>query len=286
MASDKGCVVISGASTGIGRATALHLDKKGYRVFAGVRSQEAAEALKSEGSTALTPIFLDVTNGRQIDEAFRVVSEQENVRERGLSALVNNAGTVIAGPLEFLPMEDARRQLEINLFGHMAVTQKFLPLIQKAKGRIVNIGSTAAFFAAPFLGAYCASKYAMEAFTDSLRRELQWQGIGVSIVEPGYTETPIWDKGYSHAEKILEGSSSPTAERYRKAYWKGRKLLDRGRKTAIAPSKVAQTIARAIESPKPKRRYLVGLDTYILAFGQRFLPDGLPDWFITHVLFR
>ncbi|WP_448382552.1 SDR family oxidoreductase [Desulfosoma sp.] len=282
----KGSVLISGASTGIGRATALLLDRQGYRVFAGVRSPEAAQQLSAQGSKRLSPVLLDVTKAEDIEGVYRLIGAQPDIQEHGLRGLVNNAGTVISGPLEFLPMEDARRQLEINLFGHMAVTQKFLPLLRQAKGRVINIGSTAAFFAAPFLGAYCASKYAMEAFTDSLRREVQWQGISVSLVEPGYTETPIWDKGYAHAEKVLGNHQSPLAEQYRKAFRRGKELLDRGRRMAIAPSKVAACILRALETPKPKRRYLVGVDTYILALGQRFLPDGLPDWFIRTFLFR
>lgn len=286
MGLQKGSVLISGASSGIGRATALLLAEKGYQVFAGVRSVEVGSELKQILPQRIEPVLLDVTKADQIETTFQQVVANESVRKEGLVALVNNAGTVISGPLEFLMVEDLRRQFEINLFGHLAVIQKFLPLVRQARGRIINVGSTAAFFAAPFLGAYCASKHAMEAFTDSLRRELQWEGIHVSIVEPGYTETPIWDKGYSFAEKILGSEKSSLAERYRRAYQRGKAFLDRGRRTAMPPTRIAQCVALAIESAKPKRRYLVGVDTHVLFWAKRFLPDGLPDWFIKKVIFR
>src|SRR3990172_8450526 len=184
------CVVITGASTGIGEACALRLDKLGWRVFARVRKEADAERLKNEGSERLTPAFIDVTDEGSIMKAEETV--RAVVGEAGLAGLGDNAGVGIHGPLEFLPIEDLRRQLEVNTIGQIAVTQAFLPLIRKGRGRIVNIGSIGGKMATPFLGPYAASKFAMEALTDSLRQELRPWDIHVAIVEPGSIATPIW----------------------------------------------------------------------------------------------
>ena len=176
-------VVITGASTGIGAACALHLDQWGWRVFAGVRKQGDAEALRAQGSARLTPVSLDVTDTVSISTAASAVAGA--VGAAGLAGLVNNAGIVVPGPIELLPLSDLRRQLEINVVGQVAVTQAFLPLIRAGRGRIVNMGSIAGRMATPFTGAYGASKFALEALTDALRLELQPWGISVSIIEPG-----------------------------------------------------------------------------------------------------
>ena len=193
-------VVITGASSGIGEACALRLDKAGWRVFAGVRKEADAERLKQEGSERLTPVFMDVIDEGSIMKAEETV--RNAVGEVGLAGLVNNAGVGIHGPLEFLLLEDLRRQLEVNTIGQIAVTQAFLPLIRKGRGRIVNIGSIGGKMATPFLGPYSASKFAMEALTDSLRQELRPWDIHVAIVEPGSIATPIWDKGQAGADEM------------------------------------------------------------------------------------
>ena len=273
----KGSVLITGASTGIGKACALLLDRSGYRVFAGIRKEKDGQRLQAEGSGNILPVILDITDADQIAKAVETVTDALGPG-KGLAGLVNNAGIVMAGPLEFLPIDNLRRQLEVNVIGHVAVIQAFLPLIQKGCGRIVNIGSTAAFFAAPFLGAYAASKFAMEAVTDSLRRELLPRDIFVSIVEPGYTETPIWDKGYDQADQLMAGFAEPAKDLYVNPFNKGRKFLDKGRHQAISPEVIAKAVCRAIESKRPKTRYLVGTDTHVLALAAKFLPDRLGDW--------
>src|SRR6266568_4897165 len=165
--STPGSVVVTGASTGIGEACALRLDRRGFRVFAGVRREVDGGALKQKASSRLTPILLDVTDASSIKSAAAAVVAA--LGEEGLSGLVNNAGIAIAGPLEFLPIDELRRQFEVNVIGQIAVTQAFLPLLRKGHGRIVNMGSIAGKSALPFTGPYCASKFALEALTDSLR---------------------------------------------------------------------------------------------------------------------
>jgi NAD(P)-dependent dehydrogenase (short-subunit alcohol dehydrogenase family) len=193
-------VVITGASTGIGAACAWHLDRLGFTVLAGVRRMEDGEALKAQASTRLQPIILDVTDTKSIEEARQVVAEL--VGARGVAGLVNNAGIAVAGPLETVPIADLRRQFEVNVIGQVAVTQAFLPLLRRGRGRIVNMGSIAGRAAMPVMGPYSASKFALEALTDALRLEVQQWGIQVSIVEPGAIATPIWTKSGTKAEEL------------------------------------------------------------------------------------
>src|SRR4051812_39464080 len=178
-------VVVTGASTGIGEAIARRMDA-GFRVFAGVRKEEDAERLRAAGAN-IEPVLLDVTDQASIDAAAATVKAA--VRDQGLAGLVNNAGIAVSAPLEFLPVDELRNQLEVNVVGQVAVTQAFLSDIRTAKGRIINIGSIGGKVAFPLAGAYAASKFAMEAITDSLRRELRPWGIEVSIVEPGGVKT-------------------------------------------------------------------------------------------------
>ena len=170
----RGAVVITGASTGIGRACALDLDGRGFRVFAGVRKDEDGERLRSE-RPSIEPLRIDVTDAGEIAAARDRVSEE--VGTAGLAGLVNNAGIAVPGPLEHLPIDEFRRQMEVNLVGQVAVTQAFLPLLRTARGRVVNIGSIGGRVALPMLGPYAASKHAMEGISDSLRRELRPWGI-------------------------------------------------------------------------------------------------------------
>ena len=185
-------VVITGASTGIGEACALRMDRLGWRVFAGVRKEADGLALQKKASEELTPIILDVTEQPPIDASAGLVTAA--VGESGLAGLINNAGVGVGGPLEFIEVDELRRQLEVNVIGQIAVTQAFMPLIRKSTGRIVNMGSIGGRMATPFLGPYNASKFAMEALTDSLRQELHPWGIHVSIIATGSISTPLWDK--------------------------------------------------------------------------------------------
>jgi len=185
-------IVITGASTGIGKACALHLDKLGFKIYAGVRKQIDGDALKRESSDRLTPLFIDVTNSESIASAVSLVAKETAGEVFGL---VNNAGIGRSGVLEVLPVAEIRKLMEVNVIGLMAVTQAFIPMLRKAKGRIINIGSTSSFLAFAGASAYSASKFAVRAITDSLRLELKPFGISVVLVAPGAIETPIWEKG-------------------------------------------------------------------------------------------
>ncbi len=181
-------VLVTGASTGIGRATGLYLQARGFRVFASVRRETDAADL-----SGATPVLLDVENAESIRAAADAVGAA--LEDGALQGLVNNAGIAVSGPLEFLEMSDLRHQFEVNLFGQVAVTRAFLPLLRRAKnGRIVNMSSISGRITAPLLGPYSMSKFALEAFSDALRRELSPFGLSVSVVEPGAIKTPIWDK--------------------------------------------------------------------------------------------
>src|SRR5436190_20383212 len=190
--TNLGSVVITGASTGIGKTCALRLDRLGFQVFAGVRRTEDGETLKRQASQRLTPITIDVTDSGSIAAAASMVATA--VGDAGLQGLVNNAGIAVACPLEFLPISLLSQQLEVNVTGQIDVTQVFLPLLRAGNGRIVNMGSISGRMAYPLLGPYCASKFALEALTASLRMELRPWHIPVSIIEPGAIATPIWSK--------------------------------------------------------------------------------------------
>lgn len=183
-------VVITGASSGIGQACALRLHQSGFHVFAGVRAKADAQTIRLRGEQRLQPLFLDVTISESIAAARETV--EASVHPGGLSGLVNNAGIPLGGPLEFLDLDDIRCQFDVNFFGAISVTQAFLPLLRRARGRIVNMSSSGGLLALPFMGPYAASKFAMEAISDSLRVELKPWGISVSVVEPGAIATPIW----------------------------------------------------------------------------------------------
>src|SRR4249920_2929488 len=191
-------VVVTGASTGIGAACALDCAGRGMTVFAGVRDHRAGEALAAKGGPSLLPITLDVTDESSIMRSVEMV--QRVVGEGGLGGLVNNAGIVIGSPLEVIPLPQLRKQLEVNVIGQIAVTQAFLPVLRRARGRIVNMGSIAGRTTMPFLGPYSMSKFALEAMTTALRLELDTWGIEVSIVEPGAIATPIWEKSSKAAD--------------------------------------------------------------------------------------
>lgn len=274
----KGAVVVTGASTGIGRACALRLDRLGFQVFAGVRKDADGKALKKKAKGNLTPLRLDVTDDAAITAAAETV--EKAVGAEGLLGLVNNAGIAVPGPIEFLPLKDLRTQLDVNVIGQVAVTQAFLPLIRKGSGRIVNIGSIGGRMATPFQGAYNASKFAMEAVTDSLRMELKPWGIHVSIVEPGNIDTPIWQKGLGQADVLLEKMPAYGRELYDPAVDAARQAAEKSAQAGIPPSAVAKAVVHALTAEKPKTRYVVGTDARIQAVVARLVPDGVKDWLV------
>jgi NAD(P)-dependent dehydrogenase (short-subunit alcohol dehydrogenase family) len=270
-------VLITGASTGIGRATALRLDAAGWRVFAGVRKQEDAEALVRVGSAGLSPLFLDVTDAEQIAAAAELVAAQEG----GLSGLVNNAGVAIPSPLETIPIDDFRHQIEVNLSGQVAVTQAMLPSIRAAGGRIVFISSIGGRIAFPLTGAYHAAKFAIEAVGDVFRQELRPWGISVSLIEPGSIDTPIWERGERTADQLgspqREALYGRVIENYRKVV---RQTAERG----IPPEKVAAAIEHALDAARPRSRYLVGLDAKVQARIRPLIPTPVFDRIVARMM--
>ncbi len=273
--SDKGAVVITGASTGIGRATALLLDREGYRVFPGVRKQDDADSLSEAGSDRLTPVILDVTDESAIAAAKAAV--EEAVGERGLAGIVNNAGVGRGGPVEFLSLEDLRYQIEVNFTGQVAVTQAFLPLIRKARGKVFFISSIGGRIASPFMSPYNASKFAIEGLADSLRREISPWGMKVVVIEPGSISTEIWDKAADTATRLTGEMSGeqrrlygPQLERVTEGL---RETADRG----IPAEKVAEVILGALRSDNPRTRYLVGADARIAARVNKVVGDRIFD---------
>ena len=268
-------VVITGASTGIGEACALHLDQLGWRVFAGVRKDADGEALQRKASPRLMPVRIDVTDAASIAAAREVVARE--LGDRGLDGVVNNAGVVVAGPLEFVQIDDLRRQLEINVIGQIAVTQAFLSLVRSARGRIVNIGSVSGKMATPFVGPYAASKFAMEALTDALRCELRPWGIQVSIVEPGSIATPIWEKTQADGDAMEAQLSTDGHKLYDPAIKALRAAADELAKKGIPPVEVAKAVTHALTAKKSKTRYLVGSDARLQATLARVAPDRVRD---------
>ncbi len=268
-------VLITGASTGIGRAGALRLDAAGWRVFAGVRRDEDAASLRDAGSERLVPLTLDITAADQIAAAAERIGAE--VGEGGLDGLVNNAGIAMPGPLEALPIEDFRRQIEANLTAHVEVTQAMLPAIRRAPGRVVFITSIGGLMAFPMFGAYHAAKFGLEAVGDVFRRELRPWGISVSVVEPGSIDTPIWERGDRQIDAFLAGASEEHKALYGKSMDTYREIGKRTAARGIPPTKVARTIEHALSARRPRTRYLVGADARGQALAARIIPDRLLD---------
>lgn len=265
-------VLVTGASSGIGLACATRLAGTGWRVLGGVRSAEDADALRALG---VEPLELDVTDAAQISAAAESVGPE-------LDGLVDNAGIAIAAPLELVPLDELRRQLEVNVVGQVAVTQALLPALRRARGRIVLMGSIGGRSALPFLGPYAASKHALEAIADSLRVELRPWGIAVSIVEPASIRTAIWEKGAARADELSRGFRPEAAELYAARVERFRRFaLSRG--PGADPAGVADAVEHALTASRPRARYVVGRDAHMRAWIER-LPTRLRDRLLTKAL--
>jgi NAD(P)-dependent dehydrogenase (short-subunit alcohol dehydrogenase family) len=269
----RGAVVVTGTSTGIGRATALRLDSMGFLVFAGVRRDEDAEGLSAEASGNLRPLRVDVLDPDSIRAA---AAEVVRAAPDGLAGLVNNAGQSIPGPLECQPIDDFRRQIDVNLTGQVATIQAFLPQIRSARGRIVNVSSIGGRNVSPFLGAYSASKFAIEAVGDTLRLELAPWGIHVAAIEPGAVRTEIWRKGRDSGRQLVESLSPEARELYGARLESGFAVAERMERMSVPPGRVAKAIVHALTARRPRTRYLVGPDARLLAVLAK-LPDRTGD---------
>ena len=273
MTGNRGAVLVTGASTGIGRAIVDRLAAAGFLVHAGARKEADLDSLgKLPG---VEPVRIDVTFLADVERA------KDAVKSRGvpLVAIVNNAGIAVAGPLVDVDDDDMLRQFDVNVFGVHRVTRAFLPMLLEAGGRVVMMSSDSGFFATPFFGPYCASKFALEGYADSLRRELAGHGVKVIVIQPGRVRTPIWDKG----ERLLERTSGSVFEPLAKKI--GAHAIARGKEAGIDPAIVAGVVHDAIVARKPKTRYLVARSTFKYRL-VKILPDAAVDRLVAKELER
>lgn len=261
-------VLITGASSGIGRACAEFLASKGIKVYAGARKQDDIDKLnKIENIIALE---IDVTKQNTIDKAIEYIKNQKT----GLYALINNAGIGRAGPLMELPIEDLYEQFDVNLFGIHRITKAVFPLLLESKGKIVMISSDSGFYATPFFGPYCSSKFALEGYSDSLRRELLVFDVKVVIIEPGRVNTSIWEKGEESLKILLERLKGSIFEKIAREV--GEYAIEKGKTEGLNPREIAKLVHKIINIKEPKTRYLIAPDKlrYRLI---KLLPDKIID---------
>ncbi len=275
MKTSSGAVLVTGASSGMGKACALLLDQVGYTVFAGVRKERDACMLKQAASPRLIPVILDVTDERTIAEAFQRI--RETVGAAGLVGLVNNAGVGVTAPIELVPLEELRRQFDVNVIGQVAVIQAFLPLIRAARGRIINVSSVGGKVTIPFGGPLCASKYALESINDALRLELHPWGIQVVIVAPGSIHTPAVDKLVQDSEAMLKTFPPEGAKRYATAYRAFVQAFVKRHEAGAPPEVVASAVFKALTAKTPRTRYPAGPLSRRLPLLARWLPPRVFD---------
>lgn len=278
MPPSRSNILITGASTGIGRAVAVDLARRGYRVFGSVRKEADAEALRAstpEGCLPIETLLFDVTDHAGVLAGAAQLGEL--LDGEGLHALVNNAGIAIAAPLEFIPLEEFQLQMDINVTGVLRCTQAFLPALRRGRGRILNISSVAGRLAFPLAAPYHASKHALEGLSDVLRLEMKRHGIEVVVIQPGAIKTEIWDTAAGKSACIREKLSAEAIEEY------GRLIGQVGKAAANAGAHgdevevCADVVRKAIEAKKPRTRYIVGRDAKIGMFLRRILSDRMMD---------
>ncbi len=276
-------VLITGSSTGIGAACAEHLAARGWRVFAGVRQFTDGEALAARCRPGLViPILLDVTEPEQISRA--ALQIRDLTGNAGLTGIVNNAAIAVAGPLEFIPLDALRRQIEVNVVGLIAVTQAFLPMLRTVRGRIVLMGSNSGFMCKPFAAPYGASKHAIEAIADSLRVELHSFNIHVALIQPGATQTRIWEKAQTATDQMLSSLPQECEVLYARPLAAMRRLILDIEKKAIPAKRIALAVTHALEASHPRTRYRLGLDSKSAWILARFFPDRFRDWVLRRII--
>lgn len=262
--------MVTGASTGIGAASARELARRGFHVLAGVRREQDADALRADG---IEPVILDITRPGHITE----LTAHVDARGGALRALVNNAAIQINAPVETLPLSEWRRQFEVNLFGHIAVTQALLPALRRGSGRVVNISSVGGRVAMATYGPYAGTKFALEAVSDALRRELAPSGVRVVVVEPGAIRTEMADRVIAATNQQATAMSPQQQDRYGKLI-----RAINAQSAAHAPggtsaADAALVIATAVTAPHPRTRYTIGRDAALITRLARILPDRLLD---------
>ena len=263
-------ILLTGASRGIGRATALRLAASGWTVYAGVRTSADGEALAAEAGTGIVPVELDVTSPRQIEALEEVLPDR-------LHAVINNAGIIADGPIEAVDTKRLREVFEVNVFGCVAVTQAVLPRLRRGRGRVVIVSSLSGRVATPWTGVYCASKAAIESIGDGLRIELRPWGIPVSLIEPSATATEMW----SDADAMVEATAAAMSPAHRHLYAGHIEGVRRGvvtmQQRAVPVPKVVDVIEKAVESRSPRARYLVGIESRLALIGASLTPTHILD---------
>lgn len=268
-------VLVTGAGRGIGKSIVEHLASRGWDVIAGVRTERDAEAVTALDPQRISSVILDVTDAGQI------AALNESLPER-LDAIVNNAGIVVSGPMETVSTEDWRKQLEVNVIGQLAVTKAVLPRLRKSRGRVVFISSVNGRLSMSLIGAYCASKFALEAAADALRMELRPWGIGVAIVEPAQTDTDMWrtaDDMVNEAEATL---TTDQRDLYGRHIAGMKKMIPLSQKMAVPTEKVSAVVEEALTARRPRARYVVGVGPKL----QVALMTNMPAWARDRVLRR
>jgi len=263
-------VVVTGASTGMGASAARELAGRGFHVLAGVRRDRDADAIRAAG---IEPVILDITEPGQVAALAARVGRDD----RPLHALVNNAGIQVNGPVEALPMEQWRRVFEVNLFGHVAVTQALLPALLRSRGRVINISSIGGRAAMPTYGAYAGAKFALEAVSDSLRREVAPLGVRVVVVEPGGVRTEMARRGIATANDLAAGMTPEQNERYGGLVQAINSLMATGTQSGLTADAAARVIARAVTARRPRTRYTAGRDAAMIIGLSRVLSDRTLD---------
>ncbi len=274
-----GAVVVTGASSGIGEATALHLASLGYRVIAGVRRTDDFERLR-KAAPGLEPVMLDVTDDAHIAALVEFVDRTEPA---GLAGLVNNAGVGVLGPIEALDREHWEWVFGVNVIGMAVLTRSLLPSLIRGRGRVVGIGSGAGRIGFPLFAPYATSKFALEGFTDVLRREVARHGVKVVNVQPGIIATPIYDKSLPAALELRQSLDPAVAERYRRQLDSAISSAEEAGTTGRPPIEVARAVARALGDRRPKTRYVIGWDARTAVVCARILPDRVADLIISRL---
>lgn len=270
--NNKKSILITGASTGIGRDCALYLDSQGFKIYAGVRNKAHYEELLHSGSGNIQPVMLDICEQEDIDQAFRIISEDTKHRFYGL---VNNAGVGISGLIEPTPIEEMIKLFDVNLFGQHRITRIMLPLIRRNRGRIVNMGSSSSFMTGPALGPYSASKFALRAYNDALRIEMKPFGVHVSFVAPGPVESAIWEKARIYKEEVRRNMDPEILVTYEFFVKAGDKLLEGV--MPIPAIHVSRAVSHALTAKHPRKVYLIGKNARLARLFSR-LPKKLTDY--------
>lgn len=268
---------MTGASTGMGAATARELASRGYHVLAGVRREADGQALET---ARIRPVILDITRPEQVADLVRTVEADD----RPLRAVVNNAGIAVNAPVEVLPMAEWRRQFDVNFFGHVEVTQALLPALLRSKGRVVMMSSLGGRLAQPTYGAYSGSKFALEAVSDALRRELAPHGVTVAIVEPGAVRTEMVGRGGVTARRLVDGMTAEQEQRYSALMDAILAQSETFLRDGVESAQAAKTIADAATARRPKTRYTIGRDAALLTRLARILPDRALDRLLASAL--